>query len=423
MHMKTHKLYTLLVLTCVLSLKNRAQETMNSGNVEQTSFQLYNDKKWPELINYGKEAEKKGFSYFYLQIRIGIAYYEQKNYALAEGHFKKALQYNSDDELTLEYLYYCYIYMGRNEEARRLSKTFKVALLDKIGIKDQSHLGFVMIEGGTKITDKKNYFDENFKTYSNFFNPAVYMQVGLNHYIKNRFSLFHAATLFNQTTFINKIAQKQYFIKASIPIKSNWSISPSVHYVHTKTITEIKTLPNQSPGGSPLRPRTIVNTNKSNYLIGSITLQKTIRKYVFGVGTTVSNMNNITQYIHSGFISYAPLGNSKLVVGVASYVHTTDNYSTSNLAVAPFLYLQPTKRLSLKLSYLYNSKTNFIEDNGYLVNNSSDLTKSRYSALLNFTLSKHVSLYGLYQLEYKQENIQKFNYQYNVIVGGIKITP
>ena len=75
------------------------------------------------------------------------------------------------------------------------------------------------------------------------------------------------------------------------------------------------------------------------------------------------------------------------------------------------------------MSYLVNTKNNIIEDNGYLVNNSGDLTTSRYSALVNVTLSKHLSLYCLYQLENKYEGFQGFNYRYNVIVGGIKITP
>ena len=85
--------------------------------------------------------------------------------------------------------------------------------------------------------------------------------------------------------------------------------------------------------------------------------------------------------------------------------------------------MQPINQFSLKLSYLNNTKSNVIEENGYLVNNSADLTKSRYSILANFNISKKVALYGLYQLEYKQERVQLFNYQYNVFIVGLKITP
>ena len=94
-----------------------------------------------------------------------------------------------------------------------------------------------------------------------------------------------------------------------------------------------------------------------------------------------------------------------------------------NRSLSPFIYVQPINQISLKLSYLSNTKNNVIEENGYLVNNSADLTKSRYSVLVNFNISKKVALYGLYQLEYKQERAQLFNYQYNVFVAGLKITP
>ena len=93
------------------------------------------------------------------------------------------------------------------------------------------------------------------------------------------------------------------------------------------------------------------------------------------------------------------------------------------VSAAPFIYLQPAKSISVKLSYLTNAGNNIIEDNGYFINNSSDLTKSRFGALANFQLTNSISLYGLYQLEFKQENVQQFNYRYNVIVAGIRIVP
>ena len=111
-------------------MKGIAQDTLNSAIVEQKSYQLYLDKNWNELIKFGNRAINSGFDYYYLQIRIGIAYFEKKNYSLAENHFKKVLQFNSDDELAQEYLYYCFIYNGRNEEARMLSRLFKSDLAE-----------------------------------------------------------------------------------------------------------------------------------------------------------------------------------------------------------------------------------------------------------------------------------------------------
>ena len=412
------------------------QDTLNSETVEQKSYQLYLDKNWSELIKFGNKAIHKGFDYYYLQLRVGIAYYEKKNYSLAEGHFKKALKYNVDDELALEYLYYSYLFNGRYEDSRMLSKKFNAALAEKIGTDKQSKIGFVMLEGGTKITDSAEYKNRAGSGKANYFKPPIYFQIGLNHSIKNRVSLFHAVTYFSQETFINKVNQYQYYLKAAIPFKRNFMLSPSLQYINlnvSSTTAVIDTLwppgvapHSQPPPGAPpykTEAKKISSSTQSNYFVGSLAVQKIIKKFTFGIGTTVSNMSNVTQFINSGFLSYHVLGNSKLVLGCSGYLHTIDTYKTTYGAVAPFVYVQPVNRFSLKLSYLMNTKNNIIEDNGYLVNNSPDLTQARYSALANVTLSKHISLYALYQLEFKHEAQQSFNYRYNVIVAGLKIIP
>ncbi|MHB8258900.1 MAG: hypothetical protein ACYDCN_01675 [Bacteroidia bacterium] len=181
------------------------------------------------------------------------------------------------------------------------------------------------------------------------------------------------------------------------------------------------------PGFPPLRtitrPSVSASSTNSNYFVGSIAIQKIIKRVTFSVGSTISNLSNQTEFIHSGAFYYSILGNSKLVLGCTGYIHTIDNYKTSYTSILPFVYIQPFKKLSFKASYLYNKGNNIIEENGYFVNNSPDLTKTRWSCMANLMLSKTISLYVVYLLEYKQENTQQFNYLYNVLVAGIKIIP
>lgn len=416
-----HLRYSFFVVMIMLVNKGISQDTLTTVNVEQKSYQLYLDKNWSELIKFGNKAVHEGYDYFYLRLRIGIGYYEKKNYNSAEGHFRKALSFNSADELTQEYLYYCYLYVGRYEEARLLSKGFSTTLAEKIGTNKQSRIGFILLEGGTKITDSLAYYDKNKKTNSNYFNSPIYFQLGLNHYTKNKLSVFNALTYFNQQTFVNQVRQFQYYLKVTIPTKKTWLISPALHWINIKTITDAKVPPPKM--GPPRPPGQTTTSILSNYFVGSLLIQKNIRKFTLGLGTTVSNMNNVTQFINYGSLAYSLLGNSKLVFGCTGYLHTEDSYSSTNMAIVPFIYTQPAKWLAFKLSYFSNEKRNILEDNGYLVNNSGDLTTSRYSALVNLTLNKHVSIYGLYQLENKYEGVQGFNYRYNVIVGGLRITP
>ncbi len=416
---------TLLLISLILALKSHGQQdTLDPALVDAESYQLFIKANWSELIKLGNKAVKQGIDYFYLRMRIGIAYYERKNYSLAEVHFSKALKLNSGDELALEYLYYCYMFNGRMDEARVLSKKFSKELAEKTKTANKSPINFVMLEGGTKISDSTTYYDKDKKTSSNFFDPAVYFQAGLNHYIKNRISFFHALTYFDQKSFTGDVRQIQYFLKSSIPFKNNWLISPSFHWINLNFSTEIPGQPSPPPRPGqppPPPPQPIISTTVSNYFVGSFSVQKIFKKFTFLQGNTFSNIYDKTQLLHNGTVAYSVFGNTKLIGGLAAYLHTSDNYSTINTSFIPFIYVQPINKFSVKLSYLLNKGNNIIEDNGYIVNNSTDLTKSRVSGIANLYLNKNLTFYTLYQLEFKQESLQLFNYRYNVILAGVKI--
>lgn len=413
----------LLFMFLVLSKTSIAGDELNSAIVEQKTYQLYIDKNWNELIHYGTNAIKQGFDYYYIRLRVGIAYYEKKNYNQAETHFKKALYFNSDEELVLEYLYYCYFFTGKTEDARLLSKKFSSDLLSKTNTTKRSALDFLLLESGTKLSDSSSYYNSSTKTSSNYFNAPFYLQLGAAHYIQKRVSLFHGFTFFNQETYIGTVQQLQYYVKAGIAFNNNWLVTPAFHYANLQLSTQIATLPPPPmPGMPPPKPIFETSITTTNFIVAALSVQKTYKNFGFILGNTLSTASSTTQLIHNGIVSYSPLGNSKLVIGCGAYLHTNDSYATTYVAVAPFVYVQASNRLSIKGSYYSNTGKNIIEDNGYLINNSLDLTTNRISILPMFTLSKRLSLYALYQFENKVEASQQFNYKYHILVAGLKVT-
>lgn len=414
------------VFSLILMAGNlKAQDTLSASYAEQKTYELYLEHKWPQLTDLGKKAIKKGYDYYYMRMRMGIAYYEQKDYCGAEPHFSKALQFNSADTLALEYLYYCYLFTGQSEQARWLSKKFDTRMLKKTGLDTRTAVDLVMLEAGTKITDSTAYYDRSKKSNSNFYDPPTYFQFGLGHFIKDRVAVFHALTIFNQNSFVGQLKQKQYYLKVTVSLSKGWMVAPSFHLVHTNFSTTVNLPPGpQGPmPGPPLPPRTKTTEDIATYYVGSLSVQKFAGRFLFSVTNTASNISNVTQYLHAGGVSCYLLGNSRFVIGCTGYLHTVDAYSTLHSSVQPYLYCEPFKRFSVKLHALFNEGKNIIEDNGYLVNNSPDLTQWRTGALFNFYLGKRISLYALYQFENKLENVQKFHYKYNVILAGIKITP
>jgi tetratricopeptide (TPR) repeat protein len=404
MNNSRHFRIVLYFLTFILSFLNSySQEKTDATAIETTSFQLFTDKNWDALIVFGNEAIKNGNDYFYLRERVGIAYYEKQNYSLAAGHFKNALQFNATDDVNNEYLYYCYIFLGKDEEARKLSTTFSSELKTKLELKNPPLIDFIVASGGTKMASSP-YSDSKKPI---FFKPATFFELGFKHYVLNKFSLFHSINTFSQETFLGKINQNQYYLLSTIPLKNNWSIAPAIHLFQVN-------LTNQIPF---LRTQTTSNTN----FVGSFSVKKSIRKFDFTLGSTFLKSTSFTQYNHFSTISYAVLGNSKLILGITDYLHNSNLNATFANSISPFVYFQPLSFASVKLSYLQNNIENIIEENGYLVNNSPDLTMARYSALANFRINKTVSLFAMYQQESKKELAQRFDYQYGVVLGGIKL--
>ena len=396
---------TIIFILFVNIVTVKAQEFTNSAVVEQTSYQLYMDKNWDELISFTNRALKEDYDYYYLRIRVGIAYFEKQNYLLAEKHFKKALNFNSSDALANEYIYYCYIYTGRYEEARMLAGKTKINYVDTDSL---PKLGFVIIEGGMKTCDS-----------SNIFKNAYYLHTGLSHYLTNRVSLFHAVTYFTQEERTGKTSQFQYYLKSTIPLKRNWSVSPGVHWINKK----FTTVPVQIQGIPPWAPRRKGKITRSNYFVGSLSISKTIKKWQISIENSVSNIDDETQIQHGATISFSIFGNSKWVLGCTGIAHTADQYITTYMAISPFMVVRPEKHLTISANYLNNYGRNITEANGYIINNSNDITTSRWSVIASVNLGKHIDLYALYQYEYKQQFSHMFNYHYNGGAIGIKIIP
>ncbi len=422
-----------LLVICYLFIgisESYTQDTLNSKTVEERSYSLCQEKKWNELIEFGDLAVKNNFDYYYLRLRIGIAYYEKKNYRAAQKHFWKAYQFNSSDDVLNEYLYYCYIYNAQYYEARKFSKTLSPVLAQKLKTDSLSLIDFLMLEGGAKTTSKSSLSN------------AFYGQIGLGHRLGKNVSFFHAVTLFNQKGGMNDLDQKQYYIASAIPVKKSWLVTPAFHFLNTtKAITNVwfkkdtlwpPGMPHvpPPPWAPPLRvdstPMATTRSVRANYFIASMEIKKSISKLDVGICGTVSNIDSINQAQGNLFISYFPLGNPKLSFTSNGFVQREDgkNIPVDNrYAFSQSVAVTIFKKINLSGSYLYNEAHHFNELNGYLANNSNDLTTSRFSFMGTMYLSRHINFYLIYQLENKELGNPKqktSTYTYNNFFGGIK---
>ena len=401
------------ILILFSSVRLFSQDTLNSKIVEEKSYKLYTEKKWNELIEFGNLALEKGFDYYYLRMRLGIAYYEKKNYRSAQSHFFKALSFNSNDDTAMEYIYYCYLYSWQYDAARKFSKNFSPSLIKKFSSIKSSAIDFLMLEIGVKSTTQQDLSN------GNYFLPAAGFHLG------KKISFFSAATLFNQNGTRQNLNQKQFFLSASIPVKKSWNISPAFHYIdRTISFNRPPLPPNYQPWMPP--PPQAPPSSTANYFVSSLEVKKSISYLDIALGSAISNIDSIKQAQGNLSLSYFPFGNNNLFFTSTGYAQKESVSSDLKYAFSQSISVMFFSKIIISANYLTNQAHHLNEMNAYLVNNSQDLTSSRITLMGNFILSSRLSFYLLYQSENKIRNDKQnniiTNYSYNNFIGGLKFT-
>ena len=373
-----------------------AQDDFTSEYVEYRSYQLYLKKDWKALLALGDSALAHSNDYYYLRMRLGIAEYEQEHYLLAQNHFTKAIEFNSLEDLPNEYLYYCYVFTQRFEESRNIASKFSSVLKKKIGYDQLKEIDFIAAEYGKKITTIYDVPD------------AITVGISLNHYLFKKISVFHGYLNYTQSSDYWRISQNQYYVRMNVPCRKNLLFSTSFHYAQSNVFDVKKNLKSD-----------LLTTN--NY-VGSFLISKRFKKHEFDLGSTLVRLDSVVQYQHDFTYAFYPFANSKLCIGAKAYLHTNNNYSKLNFAVLPFVSFTPSSRLNLFANYLYNQGNNIVEWNGFLLNNSQDLTSSRFSVTATLTLSQKIDLSATYQNESKVARYTP-DYSFNSFFISLKFKP
>ncbi|MDD3435483.1 MAG: hypothetical protein PHY76_03300, partial [Patescibacteria group bacterium] len=137
-----------IIAVLFLSLLNiSAQKKLNFVEVDSTSYQLFQQQKWRELIDYSAQSRKQGIDFFYLRARTGIAFFNLGKYRTASEWFLKAYKSDQQFEWLQEYVYYSLVYSGRKAEAMKLANDFSPDMKSKIGFK-RSKILRIALEGG-----------------------------------------------------------------------------------------------------------------------------------------------------------------------------------------------------------------------------------------------------------------------------------
>jgi len=378
-------------------------------SVDQKTYELYEQGQWKALIKLGKSSLEKNIDFYYLQYRMGIAYYQLKNYRRAIPFFEKVLKQKPDDESALEYLYFSYLFSARTEDARILSLKFNPSFKKQLNISDIESI--INGAGG----EYKNYQFADYTIPENTDKDVKqkvrknlnYFNANFTHHSRKKFSLFHAFSYLsgknrvfdpNSETYEidENVKQFQYYIAGNWHLGKGLNLKVAIHYIHT-THEGLNPGPNSGPGN---QNRKYLFIEKQTSFVGFAKLSKNLSNFNFRASSSLSNLNGELQFLPLLGLDYYPLGNSILYLSTDvpyQFAPDAQNFSPGFI-LKQKIGIRVIKPLWFEPFIQYGKVNNFADEDAYVIYNNKDAIESWYGARLNLYIYKsNLSFYYIYQ--------------------------
>jgi len=415
-------MYRVLLITSLffIGFSSLAQQTLSLVSVDTQTYSLWQRKDWDGLIEKGKEALSANIDFYYLRVRMGIAYYERKNYQMALHHFEKAYKLQSNEPYLKEYLYYSYLFAGREADARVFGETLPISMKKNLGIADEKYVDGLNLFY-SYATNPNQSLGENYsidvdllKDGSQFISKSLgVFNLGLKHEVKPNFSIYHAYSNIQKKSFMylqedgvaytdanNSSSLNQYYFSGNIRVAKGLNLSTGFHYINLRYPYE-ETVIGQG------QPRIVTTTYSEHDFVGFASLTKSFRYITLGTTIYYSALNGAKQLQNDYLLSFYPMGNLNLyAVSTASLQREIfSNNSFDNRFV--FHQLIGTKVfefLWLEGFATYGDLHNFIQNNGSTVYNGTDLIKGIYGGRFIVFIKPQIK----FTLNYNYQNLESY---------------
>lgn len=440
--------YKIIIITILItcSMVGYSQKKSTYPVVENLTYKYYQQENWDSLLVVGIEALDQGMDYYYLRMRVGIAYYEKKKYTKAIEHFRKALSFYKLDNVASEYLYYCYIFLGMEYEAKTLTETFDEKRKDSMNIRN-SFLKDVSVSGGkTMNNDFKqlsgNPINENHSIYNenNLAKDNLYGGISLSHFLGKSIKVTHSYTYlqYNRidnyyddfsgiSQFPHTSQQNQYFISAGFRLKRDRVFTVGYHQVwlhsYSNTISYSREV-----AEVPLFKNNLIDTREHSFVLG---LSKSKNNSVLDVHLIFSNFSQLSQRQLSLGNTLYPLSNRNLYFrteAMASFQKGGLSPNGPNWAVEETIGGKIGK-IWLEAGGKIGSIANMTNGNGSIIYNDPDLKKSEIHLGVTIPTSIGLNLSLTGQLENKEsksiiytDEINFYMESFQYMNGGVFLT-
>lgn len=367
-----------------------AQTELNEYKVDSLSYDYYINGEWHALLLLAKQAKQQHITSYWLNLRAAFAAQVLNKPFVSLHYYEQNLKQFPNDPITLPLAYQTQLQIGQYSQGLRLhAKLAKDSTLAQLYPK-RPPIHLAHVEYGIKqCTDDSLY------------KPMHYTQFGFGFRVKS-IAFYNALSYLNQSTYFGNTQQYQYYLSASIPFPLGITATPVYHFVSYQIEATNFAIPDSVKQGRP-------------HVVGGA-ISMLVKNMVVGVGFYHSNMNFTFQNQIQPSITWYPFNNTRLsIAALGNYLLESKKMSGSLL-----FNCEAVRKVNLSGGYLLANVRYFTEQNGYLVNNSFDITNNRWLISLMYNITPKLSIYGVYLHEKRTLPIAERPYQNNMGVLGFK---
>jgi len=428
--MRSNLLFLLLLF---IALSVQAQQDLSFKQIDENTLTFYNQSKWDSLINLGRQAEKQGVNYYYLNYRMGVAYFYKNNFFQAQYYLQKALKQNKtawNDPFFRELLHLCFVYTKRSDLAQDAKLPSNSKILDPM------QKGSIIVVGGygasfgfskekqkSKPTIASYEYRQESVIYYGFaanyqFNSLFGIGVSysrLNFDMIGNFSEYDSSFSSNYNIYQDNIAFQPIFT-----LGTNWQLNPvfglsfskGTSYGLLDTIT---------------REYGKFSVDEKDILAG-VNIYRYIRNVKLGINAGFSNFSNKKQIQVGANIVYFPFGNLNLYSYTAASLKVDSG--VKSVVFQERIGFRTLPKLWVELEGIFGNMKNYSDFSlGYGYNIPDDMNLL-LSGKLIFVKSTNINFYleGTFARKYTYSNFtdvfnQKFrtkiDYNQWNISGGL----
>lgn len=201
----------LIVFLLFVTASSDVQAQLDYPAADSLTYRLYNEQNWKALAAMRSTIEKDSLSYYYIDLRLGIALYERGQWSKARKYFERAMAKNPAGQVAPDYLFRIYNAQGYRTEADSMYRMLDEITAPRMGYSSQQWLSGIYLEGGRRTADR-----------SDIAGPANYYFLETQHKVSPRFRLDQAVMFIEQPLNWSDYKQFQYTITPSFYFSKGW---------------------------------------------------------------------------------------------------------------------------------------------------------------------------------------------------------